>query len=241
MNSKILVMIPAYNEEKTIEEVVRGAGELYPHVDILVINDGSEDKTEKYAEEAGAFVITLPFHAGGTIAVLTGYLVALQHNYDYLVKIDGDGQHRPRDIRRVLEPVVSGEADICVGSRYLMKNENKVEEDSVVKIGGRAFSSTLISALIKRKITDVTSGLRAWNRKALRTLIDIYLNSRRLPDDSVLWLVETLIASKSGLRIIEVPIEVLSRRHGKSKSYSFLKMVKYPFRLTKLLIEVMVK
>ena len=238
MNNNILVMIPAYNEENTIEEVVKGVSKLYPDFDILVINDGSEDETEKHAKKAGAIVITLPYHAGGTAAVLTGYLVALKYGYDYLVKIDGDGQHRPEDIERVLQPVIMGRADICVGSRYLA-NINEMEEDSIIKIGGRAFSSALVSALTKRKITDATSGLRAWNRKALHILTNVYLNERRLPDDSVFWLVETIIANEKNLKVMEVPIEVLPRKYGKSKSFSFVKMVKYPFRLVKLLIEVM--
>jgi glycosyltransferase involved in cell wall biosynthesis len=241
MNNKILVMIPAYNEENTIEEVVKGVSELYPDYHIIVINDGSEDLTEERAKKAGAIVVALPFHAGGTTAILTGYLVALEYGYDYLVKVDGDGQHRPEDIQRVLQPVITGEADICVGSRYLA-NKNAVEEDdSTIKFAGRAFSSALMTILIKRRITDTTSGLRAWNRKALRILTNVYLNERKLPDDSVLWLVETIIAKKKGLEIREVPIEVKPRKYGKSKSYSFTKMVKYPFRLITLLTEVVSK
>jgi glycosyltransferase involved in cell wall biosynthesis len=241
MNNKILVMIPAYNEENTIEEVVKGVSELYPDYHIIVINDGSEDLTEERAKKAGAIVVALPFHAGGTTAVLTGYLVALEYGYDYLVKVDGDGQHRPEDIQRVLQPVITGEADICVGSRYLA-NKNAVEEDdSTIKFAGRAFSSALMTILIKRRITDTTSGLRAWNKKALRILTNVYLNERKLPDDSVLWLVETIIAKKKGLEIREVPIEVKPRKYGKSRSYSFTKMVKYPFRLITLLTEVVSK
>jgi hypothetical protein len=241
MNNKILVMIPAYNEENTIEEVVKEVSELYPDYHIIVINDGSEDLTEERAKKAGAIVVALPFHAGGTTAILTGYLVALEYGYDYLVKVDGDGQHRPEDIQRVLQPVITGEADICVGSRYLA-NKNAVEEDdSTIKFAGRAFSSALMTILIKRRITDTTSGLRAWNRKALRILTNVYLNERKLPDDSVLWLVETIIAKKKGLEIREVPIEVKPRKYGKSKSYSFTKMVKYPFRLITLLTEVVSK
>jgi len=239
MKINTLVMIPAYNEEKTIGRVVEGVKTLYPDFDILVINDGSEDQTETYAQKAGANVITLPFHAGGTVAVLTGYLVALEHGYQYLVKIDGDGQHKPEDVERVLQPVMKDEADICVGSRYLA-NTGRIEEDSIVKIAGRIFSSTIVNRMVKNtEITDTTSGLRAWNRKALHNLVYAYLNERKFPDDSVLWIVETIIADKMGLRIKEIPIEVLPRRHGKSKSFSQMKMFRYPFRLIKLLIELM--
>lgn len=239
MDSNVLVMIPACNEEKTIREVAEGVRKCYPDFDVLVINDGSEDKTEAQAKKTGVYVITLPFHSGGTSAVLTGYLVALRSGYNYLVKIDGDGQHKSEDVKRVLQPVMAKEADICVGSRYLT-NTTKIEEDSIVKIGGRAFSSTVVSNLVKNlEVTDITSGLRAWNRRALHALVHTYLNERKFPDDSVLWLVEAITASKKGLRIKEVPIKVLPRMHGKSKSYSFMKMVKYPIKLIKLLIEVM--
>jgi len=232
-------MIPAYNEEKTIREVAEQVRKLDLRFDVLVINDGSEDETEAEAKKAGVSVLTLPFHTGGTAAVLTGYLVALRHSYDYLVKIDGDGQHKPEDVIRVLKPVAADEADICVGSRYLTKTANE-EADSIVKVSGRVFSSTVVNNMVKgAEVTDTTSGLRAWNRRALRVLTHIYLNERRFPDDSVLWLVETVTASKKGLRIKEIPIEVLPRIHGKSKSYSFMKMVKYPLRFIALLIEVM--
>jgi len=232
-------MIPAYDEEETIGEIAEGTRRLYPNFDILVINDGSEDETEAEAKKAGANVVTLPFHAGGTSAVLTGYLVALRSGYDYLVKIDGDGQHKPEDVKRLLQTMIANEADICVGSRYLAKT-TKTEEDSIVKIGGRAFSSTVVGNIVRNaEVTDTTSGIRAWNRRALHSLARTYLNERSLPDDSVLWLVETITASKKGLRIKEIPIEVLPRMHGKSKSYSLMKMVRYPVRVIKVLIEAM--
>jgi len=128
-------MIPAYNEEKTIGEVVKRTAKLYPNFDILVINDGSEDETEAKAEKTGVNVLTLPFHTGGTAAVLTGYLVALRQGYNYLVKIDGDGQHKPEDVIRVLQPLAANEADMCVGSRYLTK-KNDAMDDSIVKLSG---------------------------------------------------------------------------------------------------------
>lgn len=232
-------MIPVYNEEKTVGGVVKRVGKLSPNFDILVINDGSEDKTGVEAKRAGADVITLPFHTGGVAAVLTGYLVALRHGYDCLVKIDGDGQHKPEDVIRVLRPVAADEADICVGSRYLAKTADE-GDDSIVKLSGRVFSSTVVSNNVKNvKVTDTTSGLRAWNRRALHALTRTYLNERRFPDDSVLWLVETITACRKRLKIKEIPIKVLPRIYGKSKSYSFMKMLKYPLRLVALLMEMM--
>jgi glycosyltransferase involved in cell wall biosynthesis len=235
--SDVLVMIPAYDEEESIGEVVRKVRGAYPNFDVLVINDGSKDQTEAKAKDAGASVISLPFHSRGTAAVLTGYLVALKYGYSYLVKIDGDGQHKTEDLKAVLQPVMTGEADICVGSRYLA-NGGKTNGDSLIKEGGRLFSATVINSVVNdAKITDSTSGLRAWNRGALRTLATIYFKERKLPDDSILWLVETITAYRKGLKIKEVSIEVLPRTHGKSKSFSRLKMMKYPAKLIKMLIE----
>ena len=238
MNSAhVLVFIPAYNEEKTVGDVVRGVLKRYPDFDMIVIDDGSTDRTRVEAEDAGASVILLPFHTGGTAAVITAYLIAVNNCYDFLVKIDADGQHKVEDIQRILEPVLNGEADISVGSRYLIDND---EEDSSVKIAGRVFSSYVLNKILKNVlVTDTTSGFRAWNRKALEVLLDEYLNNRRLPNDSVLWLVETIISSRKGLKIKEVPIKILPRRYGKSKSFSLPRMILYPIRLLQILMEAL--
>jgi len=157
-------MIPAYNEEKTVGEVVESTLALYPSFRVVVIDDGSEDMTAQKAREAGADVVSLPFHCGGSIAIQTGYLVAARQNYDCTVKIDADGQHKPEEISKLLDPLVDDGVDMTVGSRYLAVNS---ENCSLVKESGRVFSSTLVSLLRKMEITDITSGMRAWNRKAI--------------------------------------------------------------------------
>jgi len=231
-----LVAIPAFNEQENIGNVALCVKKEFPTFDVLVIDDGSTDKTKTEALNTGVKVISFPFHIGGTAAVLTSYMVALKHGYEYLVKIDGDGQHKPEDIERVLQPLIDDEADISLGSRYLENNDQE-ENDSIIKIVGRVFSSTIINHLTKNvEISDITSGLRAWNRRALEILIHTYFNEDSLPDDSILWPVETLIVSNKSLRIKEIPIEVLPRVYGKSKSFSLRKMVGYPIRLIILLI-----
>lgn len=235
VSRKVLVMIPAYNEEKTVGEVVESTLALYPSFRVVVIDDGSEDMTAQKAREAGADVVSLPFHCGGSIAIQTGYLVAARQGYDCTVKIDADGQHKPEEISKLLDPLVDDGVDMTVGSRYLTVNS---ENCSLVKESGRVFSSTLVSLLRKMEITDITSGMRAWNRKAIETLLPIYLE-RRYIEDSVFWVVETLLASKNGLRMKEVPIEVLPRRYGRSKSYPLGKLLVYPLRLiTTLLAQI---
>jgi len=234
MPRKVLVMIPAYNEEKTVGQVVKSTLALYPDFKIVVVDDGSEDRTAERAEEAGADVVSLPFHCGGGIAIQTGYLIAANNGYDYLVKIDADGQHKPEEIPKLLNPLVNEEADIVTGSRYLAPNTNN---GPVVRESGIVFSSTLVSMFRNVEVTDITSGMRAWNHKAVRTLLPIYLE-RGIIEDSVFWVVETFLVSKEGLRLKEVPIEVLPRRCGKSKSFSPIKMLLYPARFIAALLEV---
>lgn len=226
-------MIPAYNEEKAVGEVVRSTIALYPDFKVVVIDDGSDDRTAEIAEEAGADVVALPFHCGGSVAIQTGYLIAAENGYDYLVKIDGDGQHKPEEIQNLLNPLMNDEADIAVGSRYLVLNS---DDGSPVREGGRVFSSTLVSMFGKKEVTDITSGMRAWNGRAIETLLAEYME-RGWVDDSVFWVLETLLASRKGLLSKEVPIENLPREYGKSKSFSSMKMLLYPLRLLLTLIE----
>lgn len=233
MSRKVLVMIPAYNEEKTVGEVVKSTLALYPDFKIVVVDDGSEDATVENAREAGADVVSLPFHCGGSIAIQTGYMVAAHDGYDYTVKIDADGQHKPEEIMKLLSPLINDEADMTTGSRYLAIGNNN---SSAVREGGIVFSSTLVASFRKMKITDITSGMRAWNRKAIQTLLPNYME-RGFIEDSVFWVVETLLASEKKLRLKEVPIEVLPRKYGNSKSFSLDKMLLYPLRLIITLIQ----
>jgi len=234
LSSKVLVMIPAYNEEQTVGEIVKSVMDLHPGFKIVVVDDGSDDGTVKNAAEAGAEVVSLPFHCGGSIAIQTGYLIAARRSFDYTVKIDADGQHKPVEVSKLLNPLLKGEADMTVGSRYAAHHNNN--DYSAVKAGGRLFSSTLVSMLRKMEITDVTSGMRAWNRKAISSLMGQY-RKRKVVEDSVFWVAETLLASKLGLRMKEVSIEVLPRRYGRSKSFSRYNMLMYPIRLITTLLE----
>jgi glycosyltransferase involved in cell wall biosynthesis len=233
LKPKVMIMVPAYNEEMMVGEIVKSTLAQYPDFKVVVINDGSEDSTAEVSKAAGAEVVSLPFHCGGGPAIQTGYLVAERHNYDYVVKIDADGQHKPEQIKDLLNPLFEDEAEITVGSRYLNTTD---PNDSVMKDSGRVFSSTLLSMLRKIEVTDITSGMRGWSKKAIRTLLPIYME-RKITEDSVFWIVETIIASRVGLRMKEVPIEVLPRQHGESKSFSRRKMLAYPVKLLTTLLQ----
>ena len=227
MKPKVMIMVPAYNEEIMVGEIVKSTLAEYPDFKVVVIDDGSEDATAEVSKAAGGEVVSLPFHCGGGTAIQTGYLLAERLNYDYVVKIDADGQHKPEQIKDLLNPLFADEAEITVGSRYL--NEAS-DYDSMMKDSGRVFSSALMSMFRKTEVTDITSGMRGWNRKAIQTLLPIYME-RKVIEDSVFWIVETFIASRAGLRIKEVPIKVLPRKYGKSKSFSRRKMLAYPVKL----------
>lgn len=219
-------MIPAYNEEQAIGHVIKETLHLYPNYDLIVIDDGSTDDTAKIAGECGARVVSFPYHLGGNATIITGYKIALLGNYDFLVKIDGDGQHPPSAIQRVLHPIIDGLADVTIGSRRLGKSER----DSAIKGFGRSTTAYLVSKISGIKITDATSGLRAWNKRALQKLFNYYLESR-VPDDSIFWVVETLVARRLGLRLIEVPVEMRRRVYGVSKSFTKRKMITYPSKM----------
>jgi len=114
-----IIIIPAYNEEKNITGVIKGIKNAVPGVDILVINDGGEDRTEAIVRELGERVVNLPYNMGYGTALQTGFKYAVKHTYSYAVQIDADGQHDPKDIPKLLNVVSDGEADVDIGSRFL--------------------------------------------------------------------------------------------------------------------------
>ena len=225
----VMVLVPAYNEAATVGEVVRKARETSDDYNVFVVDDGSNDGTSRLARESGAKVITLPFHCGGRWAMILGYRIAILNRYKYLVKVDADGQHKVSDINRLLANLAQG-ADVVVGSRYLPSEDNGEVSDSQIKHWGRILSSAMISTVVGMKVTDVTSGLRAWRCGVLKDLLDTY-EKHGYAEDSVFWLNETILLRKLGKTILEVPVSISLRMHGTSKSFTRLKMLNYPVRV----------
>ncbi|NLD49705.1 MAG: glycosyltransferase family 2 protein, partial [Clostridiaceae bacterium] len=118
---RVLIIIPAYNEQHTIGSVVRRIGMCIPYADILVVNDGSKDGTSNEARQMGASVIDLPYNLGIGGAMQTGYLYARNNNYEIAVQVDADGQHDPAYIKDLIAPITSNLSDVVVGSRYVNK------------------------------------------------------------------------------------------------------------------------
>lgn len=234
MSDKILVFIPVKNEEMTIRGIVDEISITYPHWDIIVIDDGSNDNTREEVQKTRAKLVPLLLNTKGVGTVLTAFSIAVNGEYDYLVKIDGDGQQEVSLLKPLVDSIKTNHVDIAIGSRYVKKQQ---ETDSFVKVIGRVTSSALINFKIrgKNKISDCTSGVRAWNVNSIKILSEIYYE-KPLAHDSVFWVREAVIASRNGLKIIEIPAFYHKREHGKSKSFSPVNMITFPLRLLGILI-----
>jgi glycosyltransferase involved in cell wall biosynthesis len=203
---KILVVVPAYNEEQSIPGVIHDLRLHGPHADIVVVNDGSRDKTSLAARNLGVRVLELPFNLGIGGAMQTGYQYAKQHDYDIVIQFDGDGQHVASDIGTLIQRVQQDRADIVVGSRFLGQGEYR--SPFFRKLGIRIFSMVL-SAILGMRMTDTTSGFRAVNRRGIEFFADRY------PEDYPE--VESLVLlHRAGHRIAEVPIRMRDRTGGRS-------------------------
>ena len=218
---RILVLIPTYNEGANIAAVIDGIRQAAPEGDILVVNDGSRDDTAAAAAAAGATVISHPFNMGYGVAIQTGYKYAAARGYDFLVQIDGDGQHDPSYIPRLLAPVLAGETDFVIGSRFM---EVESYEPSLPRRIGMAFFRKLVSAIIGTRITDSTSGYQAFNRRVI-SYFTTEVFPCDYPDADML-----IILYRAGFRIREIPVRMYANVAGKSM-HSGLKPLYYMFKM----------
>ncbi|MGO9016303.1 MAG: glycosyltransferase family 2 protein [Dissulfurispiraceae bacterium] len=203
---RILVIIPAYNEEGCINRVIQDLRDNFPVGDIVVINDGSRDKTPVIAEDMGARVVNLPYNLGIGGAMQAGFLFALQEGYDAAIQFDGDGQHHADQIEKILAPWVSQGADLVVGSRFLSDGGFT---SSVQRRIGAKILSFVVSSITGQRITDTTSGFRVYGKKTLEFFCSIY--SEDYPEVEAL-----ILAHKKRLKIVEVPSEIGPRTSGRS-------------------------
>ncbi len=218
---KKIIIVPAYNEEKTIAGVLSAIRESAPDFDITVVNDGSTDRTSAIARSfPSVAVIDLPINLGIGGAVQTGFLYAEKHDYDLAAQVDADGQHKPSELGRILEPILRDEADAVVGSRFM---EKRGYMSTISRLLGIKLFSLTNRVLLRERIADSTSGFRSYNRKAIAVL------SRDYPDDypepEALY-----ILKKKGLRIREVPVEMSGRTAGQS-SIGFFRSVYYMIKV----------
>lgn len=213
----IYILIPCYNEEGNIKEVleeIRRASDFSCDNWLsVVVNDCSTDNTKIEAEKTlNTKVLNLPVNLGVGGAVQTGFIFCSQKEADFVVKLDGDGQHSPSDIVLLLKPLAEGKADIVIGSRFLDNNEGF--KSTLFRRLGIKMLQIACLLLTKQKISDPTSGFRAYNAKALAFMTENY-PSFDYPEPE-----EVVLAVKNNLRIMEIPVKMRERKAGKS-SISF--------------------
>jgi glycosyltransferase involved in cell wall biosynthesis len=202
-----IIIIPAYNEEKNLGSVLAAILRDAPEYGVLVVNDGSSDRTSAVARSFDRVrVIDLPDNIGIGGAVQTGFLYSLAAGAELAVQVDGDGQHKPSEIPKIAGPVLAGEADVVIGSRFL---EGSGFRGSFPRRLGIRFFQMINAVILGERFTDSTSGFRAYNRRAIEIL------SRTYPDDypepEAIY-----ILKKKGLRIHEAAVDMESRWAGKS-------------------------
>jgi len=223
---RILIIVPAYNEETSLPGVMEDLKKHIPSAEVVVVNDGSRDATARIARDLGVKVLDLPFNLGIGGAVQAGYIYAERRGYDIAVQFDGDGQHVGLEIRKLLRPLEDGSADIVIGSRFLVPGAYKAP--LFRSLGIRIFSFTL-SRILTTVVTDSTSGFRAANRKAIEFFARMY------PDDYPE--VESLVlAHKVHLKIIEVAVSMRERTGGKSS----ITPLRSAYYMTKVLMAIFI-
>jgi glycosyltransferase involved in cell wall biosynthesis len=216
---KVLVIIPAYNEADSIGGVVSRVRTSAPEADVVVIDDGSTDATAAIAQEAGALVVSLPHNLGIGGAVQTGYIFAAEMGYDVAVQVDGDGQHDAAEIAEIVAPLLAGQADIVIGSRYI---EDRGYITPFLRRMGIFVLASIVSLIIRQRVTDTTSGFRAVNRRVIEFCAREYPRDYPEPESVVLL-------RRAGFRVLEIPVTMNPRYGGKSSItpiLSFYYMVK---------------
>lgn len=199
-----LVIMPAWNESEAIGDTIREIYEFAPSCDVLVVDDGSRDNTVAVARSAGATVLQLPFNMGVGGAMRTGFKYAKKRGYSQVIQVDADGQHDPRDIEAVLDGLK--EADISIGARFADKGSYAVR-------GPRKWAMNFLAWTISRiagtRLTDVTSGFRAANAKAIRQYVDHY------PAEYLGDTIDSLVvAIRSGCVVRQVGVSMRERQGG---------------------------
>ena len=229
---KVLLIIPAYNEEKNILKVCNTIDEYNKKnkkkYDYIVINDGSKDSTLEILKKNSIKHIDLISNLGIGGAVQTGYKYAYQNDYDIAIQFDGDGQHDVSYAEKLCEVLNNGEADMCIGTRYLDKSVSEFQSTFMRRFGSNIIS-VVIKFLTKVKITDPTSGFRAVNKKVIKEFAENYPTEYPEPESTVTLLV-------SGYKVKEVPVS-MNEREGGVSSIRLWKTVDY---MVKVLLAIII-
>jgi len=222
INKRVLIIVPALNEGRAILRLLREIQSFCPAASVIVINDGSSDNTGEEAERAGASVVNLPFNLGIGGAVQTGFKIADRLGFDAAVQIDGDAQHDPRYLDRILEPVLKGDLDLCIGTRFA--GDDPGFKSTFTRRIGIRFFSFLLSGLTGVHLTDPTSGFRATGPRLIHAFAEYYPVD--FPEPEAIQ-----IARRLGARIGEVPVSMRKRLGGVS-SIRLFKTFYYMVKVT---------
>lgn len=228
---RIVAIVPAFNEAGAIGGVVDAIRAADAAYDVVVIDDGSRDETGVIARSRGAAVVTLPYNMGIGSTVQTGFKYALENGYETAVRLDGDGQHDPAELEKLLGPIVRGEADIVTGSRFV-EGSGEYRPPLARRIGIIWFAR-VVSLLTRQRVTDTTSGFQALNRKGIALFADDYPND--YPEVEA-----TVLVFKHRLRLVEVPVTMRERETGAS-SITFVRSVYYVLKVTLALFMAMLR
>lgn len=203
---KTLVIIPALNEADSIGFVISQIREHAPWADIVVVNDGSTDRTGAIARECGVIALNIPYNVGIGAAVQTGFQYAARYGYDVAVQTDGDGQHPPSELPRLITALAAGDADMVLGSRFI---EDKGYKAPPARRVGIWLLGAIVSLVTGERCTDPTSGFRASNRRTIRLCAREYPHDYPEPEAVVML-------RRAGLRVREIPVQMSARYAGRS-------------------------
>ena len=228
---RAIAILPAHNEAENLPGVLAELFRHVPGLDVMVIDDASDDATASVAAQAGAQVVRLPCRLGYGAAVQTGFRFAKERGYEYAVMLDADGQHDPECIPALLAPVIAGEADTAIGSRFLGTMEYK---SSWVRRAGMAMLAAIVTRFTGRRVTDPTSGFQALNRQVLCFFArDNYPSD--YPDADTL-----LLLHYAGFRVVEVPVRMRDRLAGASMHSSW-RIIYYIFKMLLSILTVLLR
>ncbi|MBP8981082.1 MAG: glycosyltransferase family 2 protein [Syntrophobacterales bacterium] len=217
-----LIVIPAFNEGRSIRGLIESIRSCYPQGDLIVVDDGSTDNTAAEIMAAGAKRLAHPFNLGYGVTVQSGYKYALEKGYEYLLQIDGDGQHDPRHIPEMFREIKNGYCDLVMGSRFLMPGSYPVDP---LKLAAINLFRMIVTCTTGQRITDPTSGYQCMNRKVFQYFTEDDFPTD-YPDANIV-----IALLRRGFRVREMPVRMVPNAEGRSMHRGVFKVMYYFFRV----------